>query len=111
MSNTPMFSPDTEVLVRPAPENILQEADRITTRDRAEAYGHPSVECTRIAALWSTYLGIHVEAEDVPIMMILLKISREVNAPKRDNLVDIAGYARVAEKIHGADPDLTGYVY
>jgi hypothetical protein len=28
-----------------------------------------------------------------------VKVSREANRPKRDNLVDIAGYARCAERL------------
>lgn len=36
---------------------------------------------------------------DVSMMMILVKVARDANKPKRDNLVDIAGYARCAERL------------
>jgi len=32
-------------------------------------------------------------------MMVLLKASRQMNAPKRDNLVDAAGYIGLIERI------------
>lgn len=38
-------------------------------------------------------------ARDVAMKMILLKIAREANTPKRDNKVDIAGYARCLSQI------------
>jgi hypothetical protein len=44
--------------------------------------------------------------EQVPLMMIAVKLSRQINRPKRDNLVDIAGWARVAEEIDAAQRDL-----
>ena len=53
----------------------------------------------RTATLWLAFLGKTITAEDVPLMMILLKVSREANKHKRDNLVDIAGYARTREML------------
>ena len=38
--------------------------------------------------------------------MIAVKISRECNAHKRDNLVDIAGYAACADKVLSKIKDL-----
>ena len=38
-------------------------------------------------------------AEDVAIAMILAKVSRESHAPKRDNAVDIAGYAETLQMV------------
>jgi hypothetical protein len=32
-------------------------------------------------------------------MMVLLKLSRDANSPKRDNAVDIAGYAQLMEEV------------
>ena len=80
-------------------ENILQEADKITDGDREKCYGSPLHDFTRVAKLWSVILGAEVKPEHVALCMIQIKISREINKHKRDNLVDIAGYARVLEKL------------
>jgi len=79
--------------------NILKEADKLTSGDRQADYGHPSEDFTRTAALWSAYKGVEFTVKDVPMMMILLKVSRERNKHKRDNLVDIAGFARTLEMV------------
>jgi len=99
-------------------ESILTEALRVTGGDRQENYGHPIANHLRIAILWNAYLeakGIKedgaddpdrpiLEPADVAMMMVLLKIAREMHAPKRDNLVDAAGYIRCAARIKGVEP-------
>lgn len=89
---------DAETL-KPFTETICDEAKRIVYNDRGEDYGHPLDECTRIAAMWSAITGSRIEADDVPLCMVAMKISRQVNRHKRDNLVDIAGYAECAQRI------------
>jgi precorrin-4 methylase len=63
-------------------------------------YGHPIHDFTRTASMWSTILGVEVTAPQVAICMILVKVSRETHKHKRDNLVDIAGYARTLEMVY-----------
>jgi hypothetical protein len=46
----------------------------------------------RIAAIWSVVLGIKVTPEQVGLCMVGVKLAREAHMPKRDNLVDGAGY-------------------
>ena len=36
--------------------------------------------------------GVQIEAEDIPLIMNGIKMSRETNSPKRDNRTDGAGY-------------------
>lgn len=81
-------------------ESILDEAKRITRGDRNYDYGHPAVEHDRIAAYWTTYLNRVVRGEDVAMMMVLLKVARMGERYKRDNLVDMAGYADCYQRIH-----------
>lgn len=80
-----------------APETILEEAQRLVYGDRQESYGHPIDDFRRTAAMWSGMLGDRLTGplgpEDVALMMILVKVSRECHRPKRDNVTDIAGYA------------------
>ena len=73
-------------------ESILDEAKRIVHGERGENYGHPFEDFSRTAKIWSAVLGIKVEPEQVALCMVGLKISRECNRPKRDNVVDGAGY-------------------
>jgi hypothetical protein len=43
--------------------------------------------------MWAAYKGCDFSRNDVVIMMILLKVAREAFQHKRDNFVDIIGYA------------------
>jgi len=89
------------------PEAILDEAKRITTADRQQDYGHPLADFTRTAMLWTGILagrlrdGQHVTPMDIPLCMIAVKLARQAHRHKRDNLVDIAGYARTAAMVAG----------
>jgi hypothetical protein len=74
-------------------KSILTEAQRLVHGDRNISYGHPLDDFQRTAKMWSVILGIEVHPEQVGLCMIALKISRECHRTKRDNLVDIAGYA------------------
>jgi hypothetical protein len=75
-------------------EDILEEAMRITKGDRQAAYGPPDQDFQRTAAIWSALKGVEFEPREVALFMIALKLSRETHQRKRDNWVDIAGYAR-----------------
>lgn len=80
-------------------ESILDEACRLVNGARKNDYGHPYDDFKRVAAMWSAILGCTVHIDKVALCMIALKISRECNSHKRDNLVDIAGYAECADKV------------
>lgn len=78
-----------------AGETILEEAARLTTEDRNHTYGPFTVESQKIAKVWSAILGVDVPAEKVALCMIGMKCVREANGYKRDNWVDIAGFASI----------------
>ncbi len=87
----------------PEPEaNILEEANKITHGDRREAYGHPLDDFTKVAgavnAMFASKLKEEFSAEDIPIIVALMKIARQMHLPKRDNMVDLAGYAWVSQE-------------
>lgn len=81
----------------PAGESVTAEADRIVSLDRQEDYGHPADNFSQIANLWSAVLGVDVTAKQAILCMILVKVARENFHSKRDNRVDIAGYAKVLD--------------
>ena len=80
-------------------DDILAEASRITRGSRQAQYGPPDQDFRRTAGMWSALFltklkdGVTFEPRDVALAMILLKTSRETHQRKRDNWVDIAGYA------------------
>jgi len=88
------------------PETILEEAARLTSRDRQGDYGHPRDDFARTADIWNGILraklrdGQRIEATDVPLLMIGVKLAREAHRHKRDNPVDIAGYANTIMLVH-----------
>jgi hypothetical protein len=83
--------------VEAQPETILQEAQRLVHGDRQADYGHPLDDFSRTAKMWSAILGHAVTAEQVGLCMVAVKISRQCNHPKRDNMTDAAGYAATVQ--------------
>ena len=81
-------------------EEILDRARVCVCGDREQDYGSPESNFSRIAGLWTYYLGHHVEARDVAAMLALLKIARIASGhAKDDNWVDLAGYAACGGEI------------
>lgn len=79
--------------------NVLEEANKLVHGDRNADYGHPIDDFTRTAQMWSAILGVTVSAEQVGLCMCAVKISRQCNKPKADNLVDLAGYAETVNMV------------
>lgn len=78
---------------------VLEEAQGIVYGDRERDYGHPFHDFSRTAKMWEAILGTEVTPEQVGLCMVAVKISRELNRHKRDNIVDIAGYAATIDRI------------
>lgn len=82
------------------PENIAAEAQRLVLGARQKDYGHPIDNYTMVGRMWGAFLGLpDIDPRKAAHMMSLAKIAREGNAYKRDNLVDLIGYALVAQMI------------
>lgn len=85
-------------------EDCLKEAANLITGARQADYGDAKDSFGRIATLWSAYLAAKIEPHDVAAMMVLLKVSRAVESPKKvDTWIDMAGYAALAGELSDAD--------
>ena len=91
-------------------QNCLQIADELTSGDRNVDYGHPLDDFTKtvnmINAAYTDLVKDRLavnepmfQPEDWPMIMQFCKISREINSPKADNIVDGAGYWRTLEMV------------
>ena len=79
--------------------NILDEAIEQVYAEKEKRYGHPAINMGRIASMWSAILEMDVSPKQVALCFIASKIAREMNAHSRNNLVDIAGYAEVINRL------------
>ena len=94
----PIYAEDRE------PPCILEEAIRMVGGPRMEDYGHPAENFT----CWSNLCkaaGFDLEPTELSKIMLLLKFSLMLHKYKRDNNVDLAGYAKLdamlEEHFHG----------
>ena len=82
--------------------DILKHATDLVGGDRAAQHGDKTANHQNIANLWSAYLSTPITADQVAIMMVLLKAARtKTGSVNRDDFVDMAGYAGVAGEIVG----------
>lgn len=84
---------------------LLVDAARTINGERQDQYGNAEDSFAVIARYWMNHLNainrvnnIKIEPRDVAAMMVLFKLAREVNAPKRDNRLDGAGYFGLMER-------------
>lgn len=83
----------------PERASVLVEARQLITGDRNKTYGSPTENFSNTAAIWNALLrhklkpGEEITATEVATLMVGLKLARTVAQPKRDNFVDMAGYA------------------
>ena len=81
------------------PHQVLTEAFKLVSTDRAAVHGEPKENHENIARLWDAYLHDidHVTAHDVANMMELLKVARRKSGTINiDDYIDGAGYAAIA---------------
>jgi len=92
--------------------SYIDEALKVVTGDRQDSYGNPRADFQGTALIWNGILQhkLHapITAEDVPLLMIGLKLRREAHKHKDDNYVDIVGYTICAEWMAtGIKPEIT----
>lgn len=81
---------------------LLTEAAKLISGDRARQYGDAAAAWDKVAALWSAFLGVPISAVDALHMMALLKVSRaQTGRHHPDNWVDLLGYSALAGEVAG----------
>jgi len=83
-------------------ERLLLDA-AAATRERGASYGSPRDHFARtvgaINAIFAHKLCEPLTPADWGMFMVLDKLAREQHAPKRDNMIDAAGYAACVAEI------------
>ena len=91
------------------PESILAEAERIVNGERAADYGDSTANLLRIASIaelliddseWEVLCKQELTGTVIAKVMIAVKLARERNKHRRDNLVDLAGYAELLDRCY-----------
>lgn len=93
-------------------EHLIERARDLTMGDRNKAYGEPYPNHAQIADFWQAYFRTRVEhsefrirdidAEDVALCMVLLKVARAAQRSRapdplnEDTFVDMIAYAGIA---------------
>ena len=81
-------------------KEFLGEAITLVGGQRQKDYGDKTDNHQNIANLWSAYIGHTITAENVAIMMCLLKIARtKLGATSKDTYIDMAAYGAIAGEI------------
>lgn len=84
---------------------FLDVAKSLTRGDRDKDYGSPSENMQYTADIWNTILKARgrlkssITAEEVGLCMIGVKLARQSFKPKDDNLIDVAGYVDVTDRV------------
>lgn len=85
--------------------NILELAAGLVRGPRQRDYGEPAETGAAIGRMWGAILSAHFRRpiRDIPapvvwMMLICVKQIRHAHRYKRDNTIDIAGYADCADR-------------
>lgn len=90
-------------------KSILLKAEETVygKSDEHRAYGEFTLSMQRMAKIYNALTEQDLTAKDMFYAMLAAKLSREMNKHKRDNLVDLCGYAAglndMLEETHGKE--------
>lgn len=84
-------------------KSILAEAEDIVNGSRQSDYGDARESFSRIATIASVMTGKELAPEDCCAVLMAVKLVRESFAHKRDNLVDLCGYAHIMNEIRESE--------
>lgn len=92
--------------------NIATQASTLVLGDRNDSYGGPAEDFKRVSETWSGLIRDKLKApltsQECIMMMIALKLCREIHKPKEDTRVDIIGYTLCLDWVEtGKKPETT----
>ena len=90
---------DYERLTKGETGSILSEAERIVNGDRQADYSDPVANFKHISEIASSISKENLSPTVCAIVMIAVKLARENYKHKRDNLVDLAGYVEILNRV------------
>lgn len=82
-------------------KSILSEAEEIVNGSRHSDYGDARESFSRVATIASVMTGKELAPEDCCAVLMAVKLVRESFNHKRDNLVDLCGYAELMNRLKG----------
>jgi hypothetical protein len=103
------FSPNTfekacDSLIADAnSSNVLSEAQSLVFGDRHKEYGDFSENVRKACNILKTLTGVLLTAEQFTWAIIALKLARQSQKHKKDNLVDICGYLHLLSEVTSED--------
>ena len=80
-------------------KSILSEAEEIVDGSRHSDYGDARESFSRVATIANVMTGKELAPEDCCAVLMAVKLVRESFAHKRDNLVDLCGYAELMNRL------------
>lgn len=89
--------------------DILATVER-TLLDRGTMYGDPGQSFAQISEIWTALMrtrlkpGASLSPTDVGLLMAALKLIRETNRHKQDNLIDAVGYLTIVSRMNSDEP-------
>ena len=98
-TKTSILADDYKSILAEDYKSILAEAESILNGQREVDYGDATESFEKIAQLASLITNKVLDAETCCAVMMAVKLTRESFKHKRDNLVDLAGYAEILNQI------------
>ena len=89
-------------------KSILAEAEEIVNGSRHSDYGDPVESFERIAKTASMIAGRDLSPNECCAVLMAVKLVRESFAHKRDNLVDLCGYAHIMNELNENESEKEG---
>ena len=83
----------------------IDEAKGLIYNDRNDQYGSIEEEARKLAQGWSVILGCDVPPEKTLLCMAWLKIVRQAHKHKKDNVVDLIGYAQLLDDLMDSEEE------
>ena len=81
--------------------NFFDECEKLVNCDRQADYGRPEYNLRAIAAMAEQVLDRTFTASDIALIFLCVKLCREGKNHKRDNLLDLACYAEILDRLEG----------